>query len=57
MTYKSSKIVRANLEKQIIDLQEELEKYKKAYESLKNHLETIDLENFKKQLKNQVRNE
>tara|TARA_R110001592_G_scaffold307677_1_gene581558 strand:- start:363 stop:536 length:174 start_codon:yes stop_codon:yes gene_type:complete len=57
MTHKSSKIIRANLEKQIIDLQKELEKYKKAYESLKNHLETIDLENFKKQLKNQVRNE
>ncbi len=55
MAQKSSKIIRANLEKQVIELQEELEKYKKAYDSLQRHLETIDLENFKEQIKNQVR--
>ncbi len=55
MAQKSSKIIRANLEKQVIELQEELEKYKKAYDSLQRHLETIDLEHFKEQIKNQVR--
>ncbi len=54
---KSSKIVRAALERKVIELQEELEKYKKAYDSLERHLETIDLENFKEQLKDQVKNE
>ena len=52
---KSSKIVRANLEKQVIALEEELQRYKKAYGNLQKHLETIDLENFKEQLMNQKR--
>ena len=55
MAQKSSKIIRANLEKQIIELQEELEKYKKAYDSLQRHLEIVDLENFKNQIKNQIK--
>tara|TARA_R110001592_G_scaffold251233_1_gene513891 strand:+ start:445 stop:615 length:171 start_codon:yes stop_codon:yes gene_type:complete len=54
---KSSKIVRAALERKVIDLQEEVERYKKAYDALQRHLEAIDLENFKKELKNQVRHE